>query len=95
MGAVLALAIPGCFSEILPQAPVSTLAFACAAIDPETESHLRIVTYVGDAIDLPVGEATDVLQANLLTISGREPDAINRATLRAPSEPRGVCGVRR
>lgn len=84
----LATALPGCFSEILPQAPVSTLAFACAAIDPAVEPSLRIVTYVADGVDLPVDDATDVLAQQMQVVSGRQPDAVSRATLDAPAEPR-------
>lgn len=89
LAAALAVAVPGCFSEILPQPPVSTLAFACAAIDPATMPHLRVLTYVGDDVGLQVEAATDVLEAALFNVSGRPPEGISRATLDAPAEPKG------
>lgn len=86
--AALAVAASGCFSEILPQAPVSTLAFACAAIDPGTVPRLRIVTYAEEGIVLPVAAATHVLESRLAELSGRDAQAIVQATLPAPEEPK-------
>ncbi len=86
--AAVTVAVPGCFSEILPQAPVSTLAFACAAIDPATAARLRIVTYVEDGVGLPVGAAIGALAQQLVNLSGRDPSSVAEASLPAPDEPK-------
>ena len=83
----LLVALPGCFSEILPQAPVSTLAFACAAIDPATAPRLRIVTFADEDATVPVAAATDVLALRLAELSGRDTASVIEASLPAPDEP--------
>lgn len=88
LGAVaLAVASAGCFSEILPGEPVSTLAFACAAIDPLTAPRLRIVTYAGEGIDLHTSASMRVLAERMGEISGRDGDAITVLIGDAPDEP--------
>lgn len=84
----IAVASAGCFSEILPGPPVSTLAFACAAIDPETAERLRLVGYVGDGVDLDVGPATQALAQQLREVSGRDGDSLSLLVHDAPAEPR-------
>ena len=83
----LALALPGCFSEILPQGPVSTLAFACAAIDPATAPRVRILSYAGDGVTLATGPATGLLALRLAELSGRDPSLVAASSLPAPDEP--------
>lgn len=79
----------GCFSEILPTGPASTLAFACSAIDPQTTPRLRIVSYVDHDRHPHAEAATSVLEQRLAFLSGRDPAAITRAERDAPSEPDG------
>lgn len=87
--AALALATAGCFSEILPGPPVSTLAFACAAIDPETAERMRIVTYTGEGIVLDLRRPTDALSVQLALVSGRDAGLTSHLVRTLPDEPQG------
>ncbi|MEK6975308.1 MAG: hypothetical protein AABY18_03090 [Candidatus Thermoplasmatota archaeon] len=86
---VLAVAVlsAGCLTEILPGPPVSTLAFACAAIDPVAVGRLRIVSYTDDRVDLATTGLMDALTARIAEVSGRNVSAISRLERPAPPEP--------
>ena len=87
--AALALVVgsAGCFSEIFPGPPVSTLAFACAAIDPLLASDLVIVSYTEDDIEIPAEDAIGVLAARLAEVSGRDATLISVLPRDAPEAP--------
>jgi hypothetical protein len=84
---VVAVASAGCLSEILPDEPVSTLAFACAAIDPIVAPDLRIVSYTEDGIDIPTAAAIGVLADRLANVSGRDATFISVLQREAPEAP--------
>ena len=84
---VLAVAVPGCFSEILPSAPVSTLAFACAAIDPVVAPRMRIVSYTDEQVEIPTAVPMALLAELMAEVSGRDPAFINLLAREAPDEP--------
>lgn len=85
----IVVASAGCFSEILPGPPVSTLAFACAAIDSDTVQRLRLVSYVADGVDLDVAPATGALAQQLRELSGRDDSTMSLLIQDAPEEPKG------
>lgn len=85
----LAMAVPGCFSEILPGPPVSTLAFACAVIDPLTAERMRIVSYVDEDDGFDVATPMQALVEQLSNATGRAPTATSLLTREAPAHPRG------
>ena len=87
IAALLALALPGCFSEILPAPPVSTLAFACAVIDPTETPRVHIVSSADD-VTLDTAPALAALAAELVRISGRDPEAVTIGSRDAPPQPR-------
>lgn len=83
----IAVAAPGCFSEILPSAPVSTLAFACAAIDPVVAPRMRIVSYTDEQVEVPTATPIALLAALMANVSTRDPAVISILTREAPDEP--------
>lgn len=87
-GGVAALALvvgcAGCFSEIFPGQPVSTLAFACAAIDPLAAPDMAVVSYTEEDVEVPTAAAIGVLVARLAEISGRDPTLISTLARDAP-----------
>lgn len=83
----VAVAAAGCFSEILPGEPVSTLAFACAAIDPVVAPRLRIVSYTEQEVEIPTAAVMGVLAARLANVSGRDATLVSVLPREAPQAP--------
>ena len=83
----VAVASAGCFSEILPGEPVSTLAFACAAIDPVDTPRMRLVSYTEDDVEIPTAAPMGVLAARMANVSGRDPTLISVLPREAPPAP--------
>jgi hypothetical protein len=61
---LVALALSGCFSEILP-GPTTRLAFACAVLDRESAPRILLESWVAPDVDLPVVAIEEDLMAEL------------------------------
>lgn len=85
---VAAVASAGCLSQIVPGPPPSTLAFACAAIDPATAPRMRVVTYV-EAIGVDVDAPMQALAEQLRLVSGRASQDVTPLRRAAPEAPEG------
>ncbi len=67
----LALALPGCFSEILAPPPRTTLDFTCAILDPEME-RITIQSWLEEGVSVDRGAALGALVLELQRITSRQ-----------------------
>lgn len=69
---LLALALPGCVSEILPAGPATRLEFACAVLDPGRADGVVVESWREEGVGLATGSALDALAAELGRAGARD-----------------------
>lgn len=81
-------ALAGCFSELLPAAGGTGIAFVCAVLEPEEAETVVLQSWVGKDVDVDRSLAITALRTELADLSGRDSSRVSAIERVGPAAPR-------